>query len=125
MEISFFNPQDHSGNIKAAIQTSGKLGFTEAAIESLEISTIKGMKIGINRADPEDRNLYVVFVDASDNDAFRINKAGKYYYVNTKNLFDKMQLPYTTSRISFDIIEIEVNGEKMYKFIYKEKKKKS
>jgi hypothetical protein len=124
MKIAFYNSKDFDSNLKATIHSSGKLGFTEAAIEKIGISEKKGMKIGYNETDRNEKNLYVIFTDGEDQDAFRINKAGEYYYVNTKPLFDNMQLPYKTNRISFDIIQIELEGEKVYKFLYKEKPKK-
>jgi hypothetical protein len=121
MEISFFNPQDYDGNVKATIHTTGKLGFTDAAIKNLRLSEKKGMKIGRNVADSSDKNLYVVFTDEVMADTFKINKAGAYYYVSTKALFDNMELAYKDKRISFEIVPITINGVTMYKFVYKEK----
>ncbi len=125
MKISFFNPQDFEGNIKATIHSSGKLGFTEAAIEKLEIGQKAGARIGINESDSTDKNLYVLLVDAEEEGAFKISKAGAYYYINTKTLFDNMQVPYNTSRISYDIVPIIIEGVKMYKFLYREKAKEA
>ena len=121
MEIEFFQPKDFEGNLKATIHVSGKLGFTDAAIKKIGISEKKGIKIGRNSKQAADKNLYAVFVDSSDETAFKINKAGAYYYVNTKALFDTMEIPYRTKRVSFDIVASELNGAKMYKLIYKEK----
>ena len=123
MEISFFDPQDFDGNVKATIHTTGKLGFTEAAIKKLKLSEKKGIKIGRNTTDKNDKNLYVVFVDDLVEGAFKINKAGAYYYVNTKTLFDNMAIPYKAKRVSFDIVPTEINGMNLYKFMYKQKLK--
>ena len=121
MEIKFFNPQDFDGNVKATIHTTGKLGFTDAAIKNLKLAEKKGMKIGRNTTNTLDKNLYVLFTDEVTQDSFKINKAGAYYYVNTKALFDNMELLYRNKRISFDIVPTTINGTTMYKFIYKEK----
>jgi hypothetical protein len=123
MEISFFDPQDFDSNVKATIHTTGKLGFTDAAIRKLKLNEKKGIKIGHNTTNKDDKNLYVVFADELSEGTFRINKAGAYYYVNTKTLFDDMDIPYKTKRISFDIVPTEINGMSLYKFMYKEKLK--
>ncbi|MBI1341730.1 MAG: hypothetical protein GC171_02220 [Terrimonas sp.] len=123
MEISFFKPKDFEGNMKATIHITGKLGFTDAAIKKIGLNEKKGIKIGHNTKDKNDKNLYVVFTEELDEDTFKINKAGAYYYVNTKALFDSMELPYRAKRVSFDIIPTEIGGIKVYKFMYKEKLK--
>lgn len=123
MEISFFKPKDFEGNMKATIHITGKLGFTDAAIKKIGLSEKKGIKIGHNTRDKNDKNLYVVFTEEVEEDSFKINKAGAYYYVNTKALFDSMEVPYITKRISYDIIPTEIGGMKVYKFMYKEKLK--
>lgn len=124
MEILFHSPKEHEGNFKATIQNTGKLGFTEAAIKRLKINEKKGIKLGYNKDDPNEKNLYVILVDELDDDSFRINKAGPYYYINTKGVFDKMQLDYVNNRITFDIVDTETQGQKLYKFIFKQKSKK-
>jgi len=123
MDISFFKPKDFEGNAKAAIHITGKLGFSDAAIKRIGLHEKKGIKIGHNQNEKTDRNLYVVFTEEIDEDTFKINRAGAYYYVNTKPLFDSMEIPYLSKRISFDIIPTELNGMKLYKFVYKEKNK--
>lgn len=125
MEIKFFDSQEYSGSIKAAIQNTGKLGFTEAAIKKLGISEAIALQIGSNVNDPTDRNLYVIISSNKERGAFKVNKAGKYFYVNTKNLFDSLQYPYRTKRIAFDIVEMEIGQREGYKFIYQESEKKS
>src|SRR5688500_8731465 len=121
MKISFFNSQQYDGNAKATIHTTGKLGFTEAAIRMLKLSEKKGIRIGRNSEVPGEKDLYVELLDELSEDAFKINKAGLYYYLNTKSLFDSMGFPYRNKRVSFDIIPIEVSGMSLYKFTYKEK----
>jgi hypothetical protein len=113
--------------VKAAIQNTGKLGFTESAIKKLKINENKAFLIGLNTADPKDKNLYIQITTKENEDAFRINKAGKYYYVNTKQLFDEFRIPYKTKRISFDIEDLEIPEEGFfgYKFIYNEAERKS
>lgn len=124
MKLQFFKPKDYEGIIKATIHTSGKLGFTDAAIKKIGISDKMGIKLACNENDKEEKNLYALFSETIDEETFKINKAGAYYYVNTKGLFDNMQVPYKTKRISYDIIPSEIDGEKIYTFLYRERKKK-
>ena len=101
MEISFFKAKDFDGNLKATVHASGKLGFTDAAIKRIGLHEKKGIKIGQNKSDPTDKNLYIVFTEDLDDETFKINKAGAYYYVNTKPLFENMEIPFKTKRVFF------------------------
>lgn len=113
-----------TGNIKASVHKSGKMGFSQAAIEYLKMADNTYLKIGINKDDRADKNLYVVVVRAQENDTLKINKAGNYYYINTKALFDKMEVDYQKSLIIYDIVDMEYEGMQIYKFIRRIKDRK-
>jgi hypothetical protein len=118
MNIKFFKPKEFSTNLKCTINRSGKLGFSKAAIETLGIAEGKYVKIGINENDENDENdnnLYMVVTDNDDGESFKINKAGEYYYLNTRYLFDELMEDYRNKKIIFDLLKIDYEG----KFIYK------
>jgi hypothetical protein len=123
VKISFFNSENYDGNAKAAIHASGKLGFSDIAITKLDIGNSKGIIIGYNEADSSDKNLYVIPTKEEEAGAFKINKSGKYFYVNTRPLFDSMEIPYKTHKIIYDIVDFNWEGRKMYKFIYRQKER--
>ena len=121
MKVKFYNPAELDRNIKASIHNTGKLGFTFEAANKLKLSEFKSMLIGRNEEDPTDENLYVVINDARQEGAFNVNKAGKYYYINTKALFDTFQWDYTKYSIIFNITPSQYEGSEVY--IFKKKQK--
>jgi hypothetical protein len=123
MKLNFFNASELEQKLKCAIHKTGKLGFSESAIKKLGINDQKYIKIASNEADEADKNLYMVIAAEKDNEGFKINKAGNYYYLNTKALFDKLNFDYINTSIMFDIIEIEGEEYKIYKLLKREVKK--
>lgn len=90
------------------------MGFSTDAANKLQLINNKSAGIGSNEADSEDSNLYMtIFAEAVPN-AFRISKAGHYYYINTKLLFDNLKLTYSDGSLSFEMSEMEIEGEKVY-----------
>lgn len=62
--------------------------------------------IGLNVDDPKDENLYMIVYDKVYDEAFKVAKAGDYYYLNTKLLFDNLDFPYETETISFEMSRV-------------------
>jgi len=56
-----------------------------------------------------------VIQEYPDDETFKINKAGVYYYLNTKNLFDELNLDYLRKKIIYDIQEIRNDDIDLYK----------
>jgi len=124
MELKFFNVEELDRNIKCSIHSNGKLGFSESASKKLDLDTSKSIALGINEEDNEEGNLYAVVFNHINTQAFKVSRAGEYYYLNTKPLFDKLGIKYREKRIIYDIIDFEHDGEKMYKLIKRELPKK-
>ncbi len=116
MKIKFFSPNDLDRNIKATVHKTGKIGFTVDAAKKLSLSVDCSLSIGMNEDDTEDSNLYVMLHNTVETGAFKVSKAGGYYYVNTKVLFDNLKIDYTNSAIVYDITEENIDGQKVYKF---------
>jgi hypothetical protein len=49
MEINFWKPTTSAGVIKATIHQSGKLGFSQAAIDKLELTQNTYLMVGTNK----------------------------------------------------------------------------
>ena len=124
MKLKFIKAQEIDKNVKCAIHKTGKLGFSSSAIEKLNLTTEKGVMIAVNEDDEQDENLYLLINDDVNADTFRISKAGEYYYINTKALFDSLGVDYRNKRIIYDIVDFENDGTKMYKLIKREVKQK-
>ncbi|MBU2061072.1 MAG: hypothetical protein KKH44_04380 [Bacteroidetes bacterium] len=115
--MKFIKAQEIDKNVKCAIHKTGKLGFSSSAIEKLNLTTEKGVMIAINEEDDSDENLYILINESVNKDTFKISKAGEYFYLNTKALFDSLSIDYRENRIIYDILDFENDGTKMYKLI--------
>lgn len=124
MKIKYLKPMFAKGKLKCTIHQNGKLGFSRGAIKKMMIDINKHAKIGINEENRDDKNLYMIIQNYEDEETFRINKAGDYYYLNTKYLFDNMKIDYTRKKIIFDVQEIKINGDTIYKLNKREIERK-
>ncbi len=124
MKIKFYSPEQLDKNLKATVHKTGKLGFTIDAAKKLELSENKSISIGRNEEDVTDDDLYVIVNEGKQQGSFNVNKAGDYYYISTKALFDNFGWDYSKFAISFDITPIEYDGQKLYRFKKRQKAKK-
>jgi hypothetical protein len=126
VKINFFDASTFDRNIKCTIHKSGKIGFSNAAIKRLSIDKMYGVKIGTNEENREDENLYLVCIKDEDKSAFKFIKAGDYYYINAKPLLDEIKIDYRNTKVTliYDIIDVDIDGEKMYKLIKREVKRR-
>lgn len=124
MKFKTLKAIDYSKTIKCAIHQSGKLGFSQAAIDELNLNETKYLLLGINEDDKDDLNLYMQVLENKSEDTFKLKKAGNYYYLNTKRLFDELGFDYKKKSIIFDITQIIYDGGKLYKLIRRESDRK-
>jgi hypothetical protein len=124
MKLKFIKAQDIDKNVKCAVHKTGKLGFSSSAIDKLNLTTDKGVMIAVNEDDDEDENLYMIINEKWNEDTFKVSKAGEYFYLNTKALFDTIGVDYRNKKIIYDIVDFDYDGNKMFKLIKREVKKK-
>ena len=124
MRLKFIKAEETQRNGKATIHHSGKLGFSGDAISSLGLTDQKWISFAINEDNAEDRNLYAVVYDEKTEGAFRINKAGQYYYVGTRAMFDTLGVDYRNSKVIYDIVKSEYEGREIIKFLKRIVRKK-
>ncbi len=96
MDISFWKPT--TGVIKAAIHKSGKLGFSQLAIDKIGLNQNIYVMIGTNRESKKDDSIYLMITEDSNEMAMKANKAGQYYYLNTKDFFNELVKLYLQKR---------------------------
>jgi len=125
MKLKFITPDGLDKNLKATAHKSGKLGFTMDAAEKLKLTSEKSVGVAVNEDDPSDTNLYVIINEHVKDDAFKINKAGQYYYVNTKALFDALKIDYKNEWIVYDISKETIEGQLIHRFKRRERDKKN
>lgn len=115
MKIRYYKPKAITGKIKCTIHRNGKMGFSRQAIKKLGLDINRYAKIGFNEEDENDRALYLKIHGHQDEDTYKINKAGEYYYLNTKYIFDDLNIDYVRKKIIYDIQEVEIDEEVVYK----------
>ncbi len=115
MGIKYLKPRLSQGSLKCTVHSSGRLGYTLSAAEYLGLQVGKYVKLGINEENVSDTSLYMVLVDNSDEESFKIYKAGKYFYLKTKDIFSDLNLDFRNKKIIYDISDIIFEGKKMYK----------
>ncbi len=116
MRLNFHKPQSSRLPSKATIHRSGKLGFSSEAEKMLGLSTEKSLKIATNADDPEDDNLYVMVLQTIENDSFGLKKAGQYYYINGKQLFEDIKVDFKKDKVIYDIEEFALDGQTLFMF---------
>lgn len=102
MALIFYKNESTPSRLKATIQKTGKLGFAEASSKHLQFG--EGSVVQFAEDDQEKGTLYLINMPNSQGEtAFKVCKAGRSFYVNTKALFDKLGFDYETNTIIFDL----------------------
>lgn len=117
--IEFEDPNKSNSIIKASIHKTGKLGFSSGAQEFLNLSESICFKVGFH---PEDVNVMYLVPSNDDGYSFKVAKAGDYYYINLKHVFDKRGVQYQNKSIIYDIKKEKTNDEKEYYVLTKRNK---
>lgn len=106
-------------NVKATVQSTGRLGFSDGANKKMKIETGKFLMLATNEEDEKDENLYAWLEETDKNGGFRINKGGQYFNANTKPLFDELKINYKDAEnlIIYDIVDFEYEGNPIFKFV--------
>lgn len=114
IKIKLYKLEDLDKNLKATIHRTGKMGFTADAAKKLKLPSIRSADIGFNSDDANDKNLYLFLHPEPKRGQFNVVKAGAYYYINTKVLYDNLKLDYVKETISYDITPQQIGGEQAY-----------
>ena len=125
MKLTFIKAEETERNAKATVHSTGKLGFSRDAIDYLQINEGSAIQFAQNTEDSNDTNLYAKIFNGTQEGAFKINKAGDYFYVNTKNMLDTLDIDYKNTKIIYDLVKGEYEGEPIVKMLRREIKKKN
>jgi len=121
MKAQILSAKKYNRRLKVTIQSSGKLGFTDETAKEFHLSEESSyIKFILDEDNPGD--LYLSLSREYDEDAFKVCKAGKYYYLATALMFTEMGFNYKENTIIFDLsrdsrYDAEFGGEvyRMYK----------
>ena len=96
-----FDAKELTQKLKATVQRTGKLGFTSETLAALNIK--QGTHVRIAEDTESKRILWLGVMQEPADNAFPVNKAGDYYYVNTTKLFEKIGLDFRKKNCMFDM----------------------
>ena len=120
--ISLLDIEQYSVKLKATIQQTGRLGFTAETAKALGLTP--QMHVQFARDDEGDRALYMVLREEEVGNSFRVMKAGQYFYLPTKQMFDAFGEDYINKVVMFDLTPIASLdtqfGGKVYKMVRRE-----
>lgn len=112
-----FNAKEFTVRLKATIQGTGKLGFTADTIEMLRLTPECSVFLA-----PDDENRKVMYMGVLRErveEAFPVLSSGKYFYLNTTNLFKSLKLDYEHKVYMFDLSRFEEGDGAMEAECYK------
>lgn len=121
--IIFYSAKQFSVKLKATIQATGKLGFTDETAKELGLSSQTYIKLGTDEDDPD--VMYLVVLQEEDDDAFKVCKAGDYFYLPTSVLFMSLGYDFKSKTIIFDITRTKELDNKFNGKVYKLNKRES
>lgn len=112
-----FNAKEFTVRLKATIQATGKLGFTQDTIDQLRLTSECSVFLA-----PDDENKKVMYLGVLRErmeDAFPVLSSGKYFYLNTTNLFKALKLDFEHKVYMFDLSRFEEGDDAMEAECYK------
>lgn len=107
MKFKFLDAKQFASNLRCTIQGNGKLNFSASAISILGLNNKKSVKFAMNEDAKGVEELFIVIQDKITDEAFKVNKAGNYFYLNAKAMFDSLGIDYKSHSVVFDIVKTE------------------
>lgn len=108
---------------KAAVQKTGRLGFSASAAKMLHLAP--GQSVIVFRDDGGSKDLFIAIMDDHDTRGFFVRTVGQYFYLNLKTFFDQEQVDYRHRSISYEITELSdefrFEGRTVYRMEYLER----
>ena len=121
--LKFENPREEYGIIKATVHKSGRLGFSSGAQKFMNLSEDHKFKVGFNNEDKNDDSIYLVGTSKENEQGFKVYKAGAYFYLKLKSVFENNKIDYKNENTIYNIEKI-TNGIEYYKLNKRERVKK-
>lgn len=119
--IKFFSASQFCAKLKATIQVTGKLGFSDDAAKDLGLSSNTYIKLGIDENNPN--TMYLVVSQEPNVDSFKVCKAGAYFYLPTTMLFSSIGYDFKNKTIIFDLTRDSEHDTEFGGIVYKANKR--
>lgn len=101
MAIQIISAKRFATKLKATIQRSGRLGFTEETAKYMNLADGKFAKFA---QDDESGILYLIITNKRNEDSFDIRSSSGYYFVPAKMMFDSLGVDYEKNVVMFDLV---------------------
>jgi len=125
MKLEFWKPTTRFGNAKATIHKNGNLGLSAEAAKLIGINENTYITLGKNKENQRDNSIYIMVVDREHEFGLKVNKAGDYYYLNTKNYFIESGIDFIKKKIIYDISTLKEDEMVIYKLSMRELQRKT
>ncbi len=103
MKLSVLSARELSKKLKATVQKTGRLGFTQTTAETLNLKEMKYVKFYFDEEREKEPMLH--FMKEEDDESFKAILSGDYYYLNTAALFDKLGYDYRKQNVICDLVD--------------------
>ena len=120
MAINIIDTTQFSVKLKATIQATGKLGFTNETANCLNLQI--GQAVNFAK-DDETEELYLIIANEATANTLKVCKSGMYYYIQTKLMFDAFGYEYKKKTIIFDLTRKKDLDEYLNGKVYKMNKR--
>ncbi len=100
--LKVISAKKYTQKLKVTVQATGKLGFSDDTAKAFGFSN--GLAYVKFLRDSDTETMYMVVLHAEDEDAFKVCKAGQYYYLSTTQLFSELGIDYKNSTVIYDLL---------------------
>lgn len=123
--MKILSVKQYNAKLKATVQQTGRLSFSEETTNALVLSEDKGVKFFME-GNPE--SLCIAITASQDEDSFPLKKSGATFYVTAQLLFNELGIDYKNYTVIYDLVRCkaydEESGGESYKLNYRPIKKK-
>lgn len=102
MSIQVLSAKKYTQKLKVTVQVTGRLGFSDETAKAFRFS--EGAAYVKFLRDPDTQVMYMAILYKEDEDAFKVCKAGLYYYLSTTQLFNDLGVDYKNSTVIYDLV---------------------
>ena len=120
MTINIIDITQFSVKLKATVQATGKLGFTNETANCLNLQI--GQAVNFAK-DDETEDLYLIIANDNIANTLKVCKSGMYYYIPTKLMFDAFGYDYKKKTIIFDLARKKELDDSLNGRVYKMNKR--
>ena len=120
MTINIIDITQFSVKLKATVQATGKLGFTNETANCLNLQI--GQAVNFAK-DDETEDLYLIIANDNIANTLKVCKSGMYYYIPTKLMFDAFGYDYKKKTIIFELARKKELDDSLNGRVYKMNKR--